>query len=49
MIELILSLVVDLSEQKLTVLNSNQEVVRVIAVSNGKPRHPPPSDRAVVH
>ena len=49
MIELILSLVVDLSEQKLTVLNSNQKVVRVIAVSNGKPQHPPPSDRAVVH
>ena len=42
MIELIASLVVDLSDQKLTVLDSNQQVVRVIAVSTGKASTPTP-------
>ena len=42
MIELVASLVVDLSDQKLTVYNSDQEVVRVIPVSTGKPSTPTP-------
>ena len=42
MLELVASLVVDLSEQRLTVFNSNQEVVRVIPVSTGKPSTPTP-------
>ena len=33
MLELVASLVVDLSDQRLTVYNSDQEVVRVIPVS----------------
>ena len=39
---------VDLSEQKLTVLNSNQEVVRVIAVSTGKASTPTPIGQSKV-
>ena len=42
MLELVASLVVDLSEQRLTALNSNQEVLRVIPVSTGKPSTPTP-------
>ena len=38
MLELVASLVVDLSDQNLTVYNSNQEVVRVIPVSTGRPQ-----------
>ena len=36
MLELVAALVVDLSDQRLTVYNSDQEVVRVILVSTGK-------------
>ena len=36
MLELVASLVVDLSDQRLTVYDSDQEVVRVIPVSTGK-------------
>ena len=36
MLELVASLVIDLSDQRLTVYNSDQEVVRVIPVSTGK-------------
>ena len=42
MLELVASLVVDLSDQRLTVYNSNQEVVRVIPVSTGKASTPTP-------
>ena len=42
MLELVASLVVDLSEQRLTAFNSNQEVVRIIPVSTGKPSTPTP-------
>ena len=40
MLELVASLVVDLSDQRLTVYNSDQEVVRVIPVSTGKASTP---------
>ena len=43
MLELVASLVVDLSDQRLTVYNSQQEVVRVIPVSTGKASTPTPS------
>ena len=42
MLELVASLVVDLSDQRLTVYNSDQEVVRVILVSTGKASTPTP-------
>ena len=42
MLELVASLVVDLSDQRLTVYNSDQEVVRVIPVSTGKASTPTP-------
>ena len=42
MLELVASLVVDLSDQRLTVYNSDQEVVRVISVSTGKASTPTP-------
>ena len=42
MLELVASLVVELSEQRLTVYNSDQEVVRVIPVSTGKASTPTP-------
>ena len=42
MIELIASLVVDLSDQKLTVYDHNDQVVRVIPVSTGKASTPTP-------
>ena len=42
MLELVASLVVDLSDQHLTVYNSDQEVVRVIPVSTGKALTPTP-------
>ena len=40
MLDLIASLVVDLSDQRLTVYDQNNQVVRVIAVSTGKPSTP---------
>ena len=43
MIELIASLVVDLSDQKLTVYDSQDRVVRVIPVSTGKAATPTPT------
>ena len=46
MLELVASLVVDLSDQNLTVYNSNQEVVRVIPVSTGKASTRPRSSTA---
>ena len=42
MLELVASLVVDLSDQRLTVYDSDQEVVRVIPVSTGKASTPTP-------
>ena len=42
MLELIASLVIDLSDQRLTVYDSNQQVVRVIPVSTGKASPPTP-------
>ena len=41
-LDLVASLVVDLSDQKLTVYNSNHDVVRVIPVSTGKASTPTP-------
>ena len=43
MLELVASLVVDLSDQRLTVYNSQQEVVCVIPVSTGKASTPTPT------
>jgi len=43
MIELIASMVVDLSDQKLTVYDSQDQVVRVIPVSTGKAATPTPT------
>ena len=40
--ELVASLVVELSNQRLTVYNSDQEVVRVIPVSTSKASTPTP-------
>ena len=42
MLELVASLVVLLSDQRLTTYNSDQEVVRVIPVSTGKASTPTP-------
>ena len=42
MIELIASLVIDLSDQRLTVYDENRQVVRVIPVSTGKASTPTP-------
>ena len=42
MLELVASLVVDFSDQRLTVDNSDQEVVRLILVSTGKASTPTP-------
>ena len=42
MLELLTSLVVDLSDQHLTFYNSDQEVVRVTPVSIGKASTPTP-------
>ena len=42
MLKLVASLVVDLSDQRLTVYNSDREVVRVISVSTGKASTPTP-------
>ena len=42
MLELVASLVVDLSDQRLTVYNSDQEVVCVLPVSTGKASTPTP-------
>lgn len=43
MIELIASMVVDLSEQKLTVYDHQDQIVRVIPVSTGKASTPTPT------
>ena len=40
MLELVANLVVDLSDQRLIVYNSDQEAVRVIPVSTGKASTP---------
>ena len=45
MLELVASLVVDLSDQRLTDYISNQEVLRVIPVSTGKAPTPTPNLR----
>ena len=42
MLELISNIVIDLSDQRLTIYNSDQEVVRVIPVSTGKASTPKP-------
>ena len=42
MLELVASLVVDFSDQRLTVDNSDQEVVHLILVSTGKASTPTP-------
>ena len=49
MLELVASLVVDLSDQRLTVYNSDQEVVRVITVSTGKASTPTPTFNSKVY
>ena len=49
MLELVASLVVDLSDQRLTVYDSDQEVVRVIPVSTGKASTPTPIFNSKVH
>ncbi len=48
MLELIATLVVDLSDQNLTVYDANQEIVRVIPVSTGKASTPTPTGEAQV-
>jgi lipoprotein-anchoring transpeptidase ErfK/SrfK len=48
MLELIATLVVDLSEQQLTVYDRNEQVVRVIPVSTGKASTPTPTGHASV-
>ncbi|WP_370631189.1 L,D-transpeptidase [Synechococcus sp. MU1642] len=42
MLELVASFVVDLPDQRLTVYNSDQAVVRVIPISTGKASTPTP-------
>ena len=49
MLELVASLVVDLSDQRLNVYNSDQEVVRVIPVSTGKASTPTPTFNSKVY
>ena len=48
MLELIATLVVDLSDQTLTVLNEQEQTVRVIPVSTGKASSPTPTGHASV-
>ena len=48
MLELIASIVVDLSDQKLYVYNPNQELVRTVLVSTGKASSPTPTGSAQV-
>jgi len=48
MLELIATLVVDLSDQQLTVYDRNEQVVRVIPVSTGKASTPTPTGHASV-
>lgn len=48
MVELIASIVVDLSDQKLYVYNPNQELVRTVLVSTGKASSPTPTGSAQV-
>ena len=48
MLDLIATLVVDLSEQKLTVLDPQDNIVRVIPVSTGKASTPTPTGHASV-
>ena len=48
MLDLIATLVVDLSDQKLTVLDTQENIVRVIPVSTGKASTPTPTGHASV-
>lgn len=48
MLDLIATLVVDLSDQKLTVLDTQENIVRVIPVSTGKTSTPTPTGHASV-
>ena len=48
MLELIATLMVDLSDQTLTVLNEQEQTVRVIPVSTGKASSPTPTGHASV-
>ena len=48
MVELIAAIVVDLSDQKLYAYNANQELVRTVLVSTGKPSSPTPTGVAQV-
>ncbi|WP_398328645.1 L,D-transpeptidase [Vulcanococcus sp.] len=48
MLELIASIVVDLSDQKLYVYNQEQELVRTVLVSTGKASSPTPTGSAQV-
>jgi lipoprotein-anchoring transpeptidase ErfK/SrfK len=48
MLDLIATLVVDLSDQQLTVYDRNEQVVRVIPVSTGKASTPTPTGHASV-
>ena len=49
MLELIASIVVDLSDQKLYVYNPNQELVRTVLVSTGKASSPTPTGLGQVY
>ena len=49
MLELVASLVVDLSDQRLTLYNSNQEVVCVIPVNTGEASTPTPISNSKVY
>ena len=49
MVELIAAILVDLSDQKLYVYNPNQELVRTVLVSTGKPSSPTPTGNAQVY
>ncbi|MEY3545253.1 MAG: hypothetical protein RLZZ247_1410, partial [Cyanobacteriota bacterium] len=48
MLDLIASIVVDLSDQKLYVYNQQQELVRTVLVSTGKASSPTPTGSAQV-
>jgi lipoprotein-anchoring transpeptidase ErfK/SrfK len=49
MVELIAAIVVDLSDQKLYVYNTNQELVRTVLVSTGKSSTPTPMGSSQVY
>ena len=48
MVELIASIVVDLSDQKLYAYNGHQQLVRSVLVSTGKPSSPTPTGAGMV-